>query len=66
MTLKINVGCVSLASEMNGGNIRLRMTLKINVGCLSLAFSYVLHYFHRYTGSDKTKPGPDRDGRKPV
>ena len=22
-------------SEMNGGNIRLRMTLKINVGCLS-------------------------------
>ena len=37
MTLKINVGCLSLASEMNGGNIRLRMTLKINVGCLSLA-----------------------------
>ena len=33
MTLKINVGCLSLASEMNGGNIRLRMTLKINVGC---------------------------------
>ena len=30
--LKINVGCLSLASEMNGGNIRLRMTLKINVG----------------------------------
>ena len=26
MTLKINVGCLSLASEMNGGNIRLRMT----------------------------------------
>ena len=25
---KINVGCLSLASEMNGGNIRLRMTLK--------------------------------------
>ena len=24
-------------SEMNGGNIRLRMTLEINVGCLSLA-----------------------------
>ena len=24
-------------SEMNGGNIRLRMTLKINAGCLSLA-----------------------------
>ena len=24
-------------SEMNGGNIRLRMTLKINVVCLSLA-----------------------------
>ena len=23
-------------SEMNGGNIRLRMTLRINVGCLSL------------------------------
>ena len=37
MTLKINVGRLSLASEMNGGNIRLRMTLKINVGCLSLA-----------------------------
>ena len=36
MTLKINVGCLSVASEMNGGNIRLRMT-KINVGCLSLA-----------------------------
>ena len=34
---KINVGCLSLASDMNGGNIRLRMTLKINVGCLSLA-----------------------------
>ena len=32
MTLKINVGCLSLASEMNDGNIRLRMTLKINVG----------------------------------
>ena len=32
-----NVGCLSLASEMNGGNIRLRMTEKINVGCLSLA-----------------------------
>ena len=25
---KINVGCLSLVSEMNGGNIRLRMTLK--------------------------------------
>ena len=36
MTLKINVGCLSLASEMNGGNIRVRMTLRINVGCLSL------------------------------
>ena len=44
MTLKINVGCFSLASEMNGGNTRhlflrlteLRMTLKINVGCLFL------------------------------
>ena len=35
MTLKINVGCLSLASEMNGANIRLRMTLKKNVGCLS-------------------------------
>ena len=34
---KINVGCVSLASEMNDGIIRLRMALKINVGCLSLA-----------------------------
>ena len=28
MTLKINVGCLSLVSEMNGGNIRLRVTLK--------------------------------------
>ena len=27
MTLKINVGYLSLASEMNGANIRLRMTL---------------------------------------
>ena len=25
MTLEINVGCLSLTSEMNGGNIRLRM-----------------------------------------
>ena len=25
---KINVGCLSLVSEMNGGNIRLRMMLK--------------------------------------
>ena len=31
------LGCLSLASEMNVGNIRLHMTLKINVGCLSLA-----------------------------
>ena len=30
-------GVFSLASEMNGGNIWLRMTVKINVGCLSLA-----------------------------
>ena len=37
MTLKVNVGCLSLASEMNGGNSRLRMTLKLNVGCLSSA-----------------------------
>ena len=37
MHAKINVGCLSLTSEMNDGNIRLRMTLKINVGCLSLA-----------------------------
>ena len=37
MTLKHLSGVLSLASEMNGGNIRLRMTLKINVGCLSLA-----------------------------
>ena len=37
MTLNINVGCLSLALEMNGGNIRLRKTLKINVGCFSLA-----------------------------
>ena len=25
---KINVGCLLLRSEMNGGNIRLRMTIK--------------------------------------
>ena len=25
---KINVGCLLLRSEMNGGNIRLRITLK--------------------------------------
>ena len=37
MTLKIDVGCLSLASEINGVNIRLRITLKINVGCVSLA-----------------------------
>ena len=30
-------GCLSLASEMNGANIRLCITLKINVGCLSVA-----------------------------
>ena len=36
MSLKINVGCLSVVSEMNGGNIRVRMTLRINVGCLSL------------------------------
>ena len=28
ITLKINVGCLPLRSEMNYGNIRLRMTLK--------------------------------------
>ena len=28
MTLKINVGCLSLVSEMNGGNMRLHVTLK--------------------------------------
>ena len=28
MTLKINDGCLSLASEMNDGNIRLRMMPK--------------------------------------
>ena len=31
-----------------------------------IQISYVLHYFHRFTGSDKTKPGPDRDGRDMV
>ena len=34
---EINVKCLLLRSEMNGGNIRLRMTLRINVGRLSLA-----------------------------
>ena len=37
MTLKINVGCLRLVSEMNRANVRLNMTLKINVGCLRLA-----------------------------
>ena len=36
MTLKINVGRLSLVSEMNGGNIRPPYDAKINVGCLSL------------------------------
>ena len=37
MTLRINVGCLLLRSEMNGGNIRLRMYYaKINVGRLLL------------------------------
>ena len=44
---------------MNGGNIRLRMTLKIH-------FLWHNKKNPRYTGSDKTKPGPDRDGREPV
>ena len=35
---KINVGCLSLALEMNYGNIRLRMTLRINVGCLICSY----------------------------
>ena len=35
MTVEINVGCLSLASEINDGNTRLRMTLKINIGSLS-------------------------------
>ena len=36
--LKINVGCLSLASAMNGCNIRLRMTrVDPNLGCLSLS-----------------------------
>ena len=34
----MNVGCLPVRSEMNYGNIRLRMTLKINVGWLPLAF----------------------------
>ena len=42
MTLKINVGCLSLASEMNDGNTRLRMTLKINIG--SLSFTLEMKY----------------------
>ena len=61
MTLRINVGCLSLASEMNGGNIRLRMTLKIH-----FLWQKIYTNFPRYTSSDKTKPGPDRDGREPV
>ena len=35
MTQKINIGCLSLTSEMNDGNTPLRMTLKINIGRLS-------------------------------
>ena len=33
---KINVGCLSLVSEMNGGNIPPPYDAKINVGCLFL------------------------------
>ena len=36
MTLKINVGGLRLASEMNGAKIRLHMMPTINVGCLLL------------------------------
>ena len=32
---KINVGCLSLASEMNYGNNSAPYDAKINVGCLS-------------------------------
>ena len=43
MTLRINVGCLLVRSEMNGGNIRLRITLKrseINGGkCRVFAFT---------------------------
>ena len=48
MTLKINVGCLSLASEMNDGNTHLRMTLKVNIGSLSfmLEMKYGLIRFH--------------------
>ena len=35
---KINVGCLSFISEMNGGNIRSPYDAKINVGCLSLVW----------------------------
>ena len=37
MTVTRNIECLSLASDMNGGNIRLRMMLNFNVRCLSLA-----------------------------
>ena len=42
MTVEINVGCLSLASEINDGNTRLRMTLKINIG--SLSFTLEMKY----------------------
>ena len=53
---------------MNGGNIRLLMTLKNKCRVFVLkAFFYDMYYiiFIGITGSDKTKPGPDRDGREP-
>ena len=39
---KINIGCLSLVSEMNGGNIRLRMLLLLSA--LSTFMVVSAHY----------------------
>ena len=36
MTVKINVGSLSLAEKLNDRNIRLRLSVKLNVGSFSL------------------------------
>ena len=41
--------------------------IEFNIICVAyIQISYVLHYFHRFTGTNKTNPGPDRDGRDTV
>ena len=54
LTVKLNVGSLSLVEEVNDPNIRLCLTVKINVGSLSLAAEVNDLNIHRYTGS---RPG---------